>query len=91
METQQTFSNDDAAFVFWGPPSGPLLALRTTFSLLKVKGLGDTILVENYAGSLGEEEAAAFAASLTVALKCTVVAFPSSPASRGAFWRVGTP
>ena len=38
--------------------------------------------MENYAGY--EEEAAAFAASLTVALKCTVVAFPSS-ASRDAF------
>ena len=74
----------DAAFVFWGPPSGPPLALRTTSSLLQVEGLGHTLLVENYAGSLDEEEAAAFAASLTVALKCTVVAFPSS-ASRDAF------
>ena len=47
-----------------------------------MEGLGHTLLVENYVGSLGEDEAAAFAASLTVALKCTVVAFP---ASRGAF------
>ena len=85
LDTRRTFSNADAAFVFWGPLSGPPLALRTTSSLLQVEGLGHTLLVENYVGSLDEQEAAAFAASLTVALKCTVVAFPSSPASRGAF------
>ena len=79
----------DAAFVFWGPPSGPPLALRTTSSLLQVEGIGHTLLVENYVGSLDEDEAAAFAASLTVALKCTVVAFPSSEASRNAFLRGG--
>ena len=48
-----------------------------------------TILVENYAGY--EDEAAAFAASLTDVLKCTVVAFPSSSASRDAFLRDWTP
>ena len=49
-----------------------------------MEGLGHTILV-----SLDEDEAAAFAASLTDVLRCTVAAFPSSSASRDAFLRGG--